>query len=498
MDEKIDVQEVRSRAARGNRQLLTRQAVIQFLNFFGGVIIARVLSPEEVGLFVIVSFIIGIFGFLGDLGLGASLIQRKNELTDRDLQIAFSLQTGLLFVLVTALIFLTPFLVWFYPNVKADFSRPVEVMAVSLFMISWRSISVIQMERRLIFNKIALIEIIESLLYQGTAVVFAVSGYGIWSLVLAFLLRSIAGAVLAYFFAPWPVRLRFNLPESRKLLRFGIPFQYQFFVNQLTSAVTPALVGAVAGPLAVGYLSWALSLAAKPLMIVDNISRVGFPLFSRLQNDRAAFFDALTRYLVWVSLVNVLWAVLICCAGRELVEIIYTAKWLGAVPALIIFSAATPFHGFIWLVAVSLNAGARLGIVNWFVSLRAVGYWVLSIPFLFFFGPNGVAVANLVVNAGLLLLLLFFAGKDYVKLIAANRWVFAAGFIACISVLVLKKLTAGIFNWGPVLTAGFTLFATLSIYLATAYYLAPGWALREVENMALAKKLKYWRKNVLE
>jgi len=489
MEDKIDSQEIRLRAARGSRLLLGRQVIVQVTTFFGGVVIARILSPEEVGLFAIVSFITGIFGFLGDLGLGASLVQRKDAIKDEDLQIAFSLQIILLSIIVLPLLSLTPVIALLYPNIPEDFSQMIRVMFLSLLLSSWRSVSVIQMERQLIFDKLAIIETVEALFYQCAAVAFTVNGYGVWSLIWAFLLRGAAGAILAYLYAPWPFRLRLNVSEGRKLLRFGLPFQFQFIVNQLTSAVTPALAGMVAGPIAVGYLSWALSLATKPLMVVENISRVSFPMFSRLQHDKQGFYEALVRYLTWVNLINISWVAIISSSGYELVQIIYTDKWLGAVPSLILFSIAIPFHSIIWLVAVSLNAQARVGTVNWFMSLRAIGYWLLSLPLLFLMGYNGVAIANLIINALLLFLLLYQSGRKYLLLFVGNWWIFTAGFIACVFGMLVKKMVIHLFGGGTGFIAMSSIIATGSCYAVAICFFAPNWVRKEIMNFISHKKI---------
>jgi O-antigen/teichoic acid export membrane protein len=489
----IDPQEIRSRAAQGNRLLLMRQVLVQIATFAGGIFLARILSPEEIGLFAIAAFIIGIFGFLGDLGLGASLIQRKDSINDGDLQLTFTLQLILFILLMAPLVALAPCIAALYPGTPPDFPLMIKVMAVSLLLNSWRSISFVQMERRLVFGKPALIETVEALLYQCLAVLLAFKGFGVWSFIWAYLLRSTAGAALAYVFAPWPFRLRLNWFDGRKLLRFGLPYQYQLIINHLTSAVIPALVGIFTGSAAVGLLTWALSLATKPLMLVDIISRVSFPMFSRLQHEQGALDKALTRYLTWVNLVNVLWAAVIICSARELVEIIYTAKWLDAVPALIIFSAAIPFHSFIWLVAVSLNARARLSLVNWITSLRALTYWLSSIALLSLLGYNGVAVSNLVVNILLLALLLYLAGRNYLRLLAEGYWIFLAGFITVISGLAIKKALLYLFNLDTGIMALVMILAVCCCYAVTIYLLAPPWVKNELSiwfEKELARRAK--------
>ncbi len=391
--------EFSSLAKRGIRLLLGRQVILQGLTFVGSIILARVLTPADFGLYAIATFLVGTISILGEFGLAASLIQRKAELRDLDLQVGFTLQQALTSAIVLVVFLLAPWMAALYPSAPPETVWLVRVLALSLYLTSWRSMSALQLERHLRYDRLARIEILETLSYQGIAVVLAVAGFGVWSFIWATLARGILGTVATFLCAPWRVRLSFDRAVAAGLLRYGIPFQIQTLGNGLAGWVTPLMIGRLLGPAAVGYVTWASTNGRKPLLLVESVIRVAFPHFARIQDDRPQVERVLSRYLCALLLPSGLWFVMLLIAGTPLVTLVYTAKWLEAVPCLLIFAAAIGLDVVGWVTGIALNS---LGLINHttrIVTIRSLCNLLLAIPLIYWFGYLGAAVAYLVAQA---------------------------------------------------------------------------------------------------
>ena len=387
--------EVHARAKKGMKSLFVRQIFVQVLSAVAGIALARVLSPSNFGLFTIGSFLVTTLALLGDFGLAPSFIQRKNDLTDRDLQVGFTLQQVLTSCVVVILLVAAPKLVALYPHAPPAAIWVVRALAFNLYLTSWRSISALQMERNLRHDQLAWIEAAETLSYQIIAVIMAYHGYGVWSLIWATLVRGVLGTVMAYYVAPWPIRLCYDAILIREILRFGLPFQMGQLINNLSGWITPVFLGLLMGPGAVGYVTWASSNGRKPLMIVESVMRVIFPLFSRFQDDRLEIERILIRYLTYLWFVSGLWVSIILIAGPSLVEWIYTPKWLPAVPALMIFSAAMYFDIVTWVVGLtlaSINQNMYVARIMAISQILNIVFALVLVPRL---GVAGVALATL-------------------------------------------------------------------------------------------------------
>ncbi len=393
---------VNAAAARGIKVLLGRQALLQVLTFGAGVVLARTLEPAQFGLYFIASFFVSIFAFFGDFGLAPSLIQRRDELTDRELRVAFTVQQIVTSVVVAALFLASPWVARLYPKAPHETVWLIRVLAFSLYLDSWRSLSVLQLERSLRYRRVAAIEIVEALVYQSLAVGLALAGLGVWSFVIAALARGVLGTGVAFALAPWRVGFCVDRGIARGLLRFGIPFQFASLAQQAGSWLTPVFVGALIGPQAVGLLTWASSNARKPLMVVENVMRVAFPHFSRLQDDPAEVRRVLARYLRLLLLASSGWFALIVVAAPGLVPTVYGDKWRPAVPALVVFAGALSFDTIAWVLGIALagqgsvGALARVNLVRTLVNVGLGAALVLVI------GRNGVPIATLVSGVAVL------------------------------------------------------------------------------------------------
>jgi O-antigen/teichoic acid export membrane protein len=417
---------------RGIKLLLGRQVLLQLATSVAGVILARLLSPAEFGVFIIATFVVQLFALIGDCGLAPTLIQRSQDPSEQDLRVAFTLQQALTTAIVVALVVAAPWLTRLYPRSPEGMLWLVRVLAFSLYLTAWRSMGTLQLERHLRYGPLAWIEVVEAVSYQLIAVGLAVAGFGIWALVWATLLRGLLGTVLAYVVAPWPLRPAFDRARARLILSSGLRFQAQTILNQCAGWVTPVLAGGVAGPQAVGLLGWAASNGRKPLLLVDNVMRVVFPHISRMQDDIREVERLLVRYLTYLLLASGLWLAAVIVAAPPIVRLIYTDKWEPGVPALALYSLALVPDVFSWTLSMALNGLGRIGHVTIVTGARNLLFIAATFPLLLRFGFNGVPAAYLL--AGVVSIPFYVAGYGEG---AAGRLLKPLGW-------VLAPVTAGV------------------------------------------------------
>jgi len=390
------MQDVNKRAKSGIRVLLMRQGVLQIFTFAGGIVLARILDPADFGLFGITSFLVNILALFADFGMSPALIQRRREISDFDLQVGFTMKQILVSFIVICLWLIAPWLASFYPTAEKELVWLVRAMAFILYLNTWRSISAIQLERTLRFEKLAIVEIVEGLSYQIIAVGMAVFGFGVWSLIWAVLARGILGTILVFVIAPWRVRLVFDRKIAFELLRFGVPFQLHRIIGNIRTWVTPTLVASLIGPQAVGFLMWASSNGRKPLTVVQNVVRVSLPHFSRIQDKPDDIMRILAQYVMYFLVLCGAWFALLSTTGRELVEVVYTAKWLPAVHALVLYAILLNLNAVSWIIKTALTGTGRVKYVMYVTMLTTLVSVVLSIGLVLSIGFIGVPIAEVV------------------------------------------------------------------------------------------------------
>ncbi len=104
----MDTTTLRRRARLGVLALMIRSAVLQVTVISGNIFLARLLTPQDFGVFGVVQFVLLFFTFIGDAGLGGALVQRKEMPTQRELSSVFFLQFLIALVVVTMIWVGTP------------------------------------------------------------------------------------------------------------------------------------------------------------------------------------------------------------------------------------------------------------------------------------------------------------------------------------------------------------------------------------------------------
>jgi PST family polysaccharide transporter len=389
------------------RHLFFRHLFTLAISVAGSAVLARVLSPDDFGTYSIAAFAVNAFMLFGDLGLNSSFIQKRAAPSGRQLQASFTIQFCLVSIVVLLAWVAAPRIIAFYPNISPGTIWLARSFSLTLYIPVFRSMSMVQLERSLKYKPVAWAETIGIFLYQGVAAIGAVSGFGVWSFVLATLLSGIAGALIVYRAAPCSIRLCFDWAEMRGILRYGISFQAAGLVETVHNWATPVVAGILNGPSAVAFLNLAASNARRPLLMMEAVMRVSFPHFSRLQSDLHKFKDTISDYLAGFLWMMFLWAGFLWTSGAPIIALIYSTKWLPAVHSLMVFAAAVPLDMIIWTMTLSYGAANR----NWtgfrILTLRTILNLALAALLVRPFGFAGIAWAYLVsdaVSAGLLLL----------------------------------------------------------------------------------------------
>jgi PST family polysaccharide transporter len=375
-------------AATGVAVLAVRTVLTQGIAFVGTVVLLRVLSPEDLGTFAVLQFALTFLQFFGDVGVGAALVQGREEPSRRALASVFTLQAILGALLVAIAWIAAPAVVQVWKGLPAIAPMLLRAMALSFLITVLRVVPSILLERRLRFGAIAVTEVMQTAAFYAVACASALRGLGDWTWPLAVVAQALVGTIVVLVAQPWRPALALDVGILRPLVRFGLPFQLKNVVGFANGAVTPLYGGAALGPTAVGFVNWGQQLAHVPLRLVEVIARVSFPLFARLQHERDALARIVERSLQVASAGVFFASGVFLSLGRPITTIVFTDKWLPGLLALYALSLVLCI-GFVSPVAgAAFDAMGRPGIMarlslgwtalNWIVVPVATSRWGLE------------------------------------------------------------------------------------------------------------------------
>jgi|HubBroStandDraft_6_1064221.scaffolds.fasta_scaffold07872_4 O-antigen/teichoic acid export membrane protein len=383
---------VTSKALQGAAALGGRQVVVHSFNILGSIVLARLLSPGDFGVYAIVVFLIQFLATFGGTGLACNLIRVPDAPSDHDYHAVFTMQQAILAVLVCLLWTCSGFIVRFY-HLPHHYVWLFRMAAASLFVTSFMVVPQIRLERELAFSRLAAIEIWQAAVFNISSVTFAWLGWGGMAFAVALLGRSLTGALAAYWVEPWKIFWTWDWPRARTHLGFGLFYQSSQIISMFKDSLTPLMIGYLVGVAGIGFISWSSMLASYSGTLLAVLQRLYLPAFSRLQHEPRELAKLVERAILATNSVAAPVAVITLILIHSITSVVFGVKWLAAVPIFYLFWFANLLAPTSVPVLGLLNALGKSRLTFSFIALWAVLNWALGAPLVLWLGPAGVGWA---------------------------------------------------------------------------------------------------------
>ncbi len=476
--EEISSELVKKRALRGVMTLTGRTFFLNIISLIAQGFLWAFLNEYQFGVFWVVSAIVNFLVYFSDIGLAAALIQKKDRLTQKDLQTTFTVQEILVFILILVLFSVTPVF-------ERTHALPPEgklllySLAFSFFLSSLKTIPSILLERNLEFGKFVIPQILENLFYNLSVVFFAWKGFGITSFSYAVVIRSVVGLVSVYLLRPWKPGISLSKESLKKLLSFGIPYQANTLLAVVKDDGMTILLGSILGPAGMGILGTAQRLSQYPLrFFLDNVTKVTFPAFSRLQNKKEELARVVTKSLFFITFLVFPSIIGLVIISPFIIKVIPRyAKWEPALLPLSLLSINTIFAAATTQLTNLLNSIGKIKI-HFKLMLMWTALTILIVPVLsIIFGVNGAAFAFAIISLSSVVAI--YISKKYVNFSIKEgilKPLMASLTMGLILLLVRQFLTPSFFSIAFLISLG------AFVYLILCFVLVGGSFLEDVQK----------------
>jgi O-antigen/teichoic acid export membrane protein len=419
-----------------------------------GIIVARIVSPEEYGLFGLALSLTLIIERLGAFGMLPALIQRY-PLTPAHEAAGVIVQAGSA-VLLSGLLFVGA------PVIEALMHMPglapiLRWQACVLIAHGLALLPESRLHRQLAFDRLSAIQVGEKLIGGGVTVGLVLHGHGVMALVYGTLTGALMRLMCLWVCVPQGVPLVWQSAAFRDLFGYGF---WSILIGLATSfslRMDVLIAGRQIGSEAVGLYHRAAHLATFPLnFLMQPINKVLFPALASVQGQQerlrrgylsSARFAALVAFPLMVGL----WG-----TADVLVPLVYGPQWHGSVPILQVLSIAGIFRVILTIDGVVIQAQGHMRAqavrhAAWLVLITVFGMLgsyggILGIA-------AGFSVATGVFLVSLTILALRVTQVQFVELLTAIR----AGTLA--------SAAMGLSMWGVQRVVGEAL-PSLSLLLA--------------------------------
>lgn len=298
-------------------------------------ILAKLLTPVDFGLVAMAVVFTGFVTIFVDMGIGQALIQ-KQDASDEHYCSAFWLNIALGLTMMLLVAGFSPLIAWFYR--QPQLQPVVAVLSLNIIFSSLTVVQQSQLMKEMEFRKLAIRDIVATVLAGIIGIELARVGFGVWSLVAQSLSFSAVNAAMIWILSPWRPKFIFATDRVKDMVSFSAHMTGFNAVNFLARNVDKLLIGRFLGSEALGLYSLAYKLM---MLTVENISwvvgKVMFPVFSKIQQDSENVRRLFVRMVKSVALLTFPLMGWLFVLAPEFVRLFMGPKWLATVVLIKIF-----------------------------------------------------------------------------------------------------------------------------------------------------------------
>lgn len=316
------------------------------INLASTLVLARLLSPTEIGVFSVGAAVVGIMHSLRDFGVTNYLIQER-EVDREKLRTAFTVTLGLSWLFAAVLLAGADWAAGFYED--EGIRQIVWVMAANFVLIPFGSPILALMRRELQFGRLAAIQLTNTAVNAGVSILLAATGHGFMSLAWASLAGVAATSGLAFLSRPHAFLFKPGLHEWRSVLAFGSYASANALIGDIRQTAPDLIMGRLLTFESVGLFSRAFGLITIfNKMFFEGLQPVLLPALAekvrRGENLRETYLQAMEHVTV------LYWPFLVFLAfmANPIIEILLGHQWMAAAPLvrIIAVAAVISFPGF--------------------------------------------------------------------------------------------------------------------------------------------------------
>ena len=315
------------------RQALTwstiNSLVLKLGTFAIGIVLARLLAPEQFGVFAVALTVQLVLMSLADLGMTADLVRSPDPARIAPTVATLGLATGAM--LATTLAFSAQGLADLLGS--PDAGPVISVMAVSLFLAGAGVVPYAALQRRFAQQALFVISLADFVVSSVLTVLLVFAGFGVMSLAVGRLAAQVVTLILQFVLSGERVRPGFNKQIAPEVLAFGLPVAGANVLSWALLNADNVVISRLAGPVALGFYFLAFNISNWPMSALGQVVRsVSIPAFARVAKGRSD--KSLSAMLGPVWAVSLLAGLMLAVLSSPLIKLVYGNQWMRAAEIL--------------------------------------------------------------------------------------------------------------------------------------------------------------------
>lgn len=333
--------EQRSRAKKIRQSLVLSfgdKYLIMVVQFIATVLVARLLSPSEFGVFAIGVAIATIGHTLRDFGIMTYLVQEK-ELTESSVRTAYGISLLIGSVIGLALASASGMLATYYGS--ESLRSVLLVLSVNFIVAPFNSVTIAMLRREMNFLALAWINVVTATVNYGIGLVLAYRGFGAIGLAWGSLSSVLVACAMSALLRPKDFRVRPSLRDWRRIIGFGVVASSGILLSQAGTYIPQLVLGRMLGIEALGIFERASSLVSIFNRLISNaVAPVAVSAFAL---DHRSGRQLREGFIIAIRLITaVAWPffAFLLFMAFPITHILFGKAWDAAVPIARVLSVA--------------------------------------------------------------------------------------------------------------------------------------------------------------
>ena len=347
----------------------------QGVTFLVGIVLARLLSPDEYGLIGICLIFNTVLSGIVDSGFSNALI-RKKDCTDDDYNTMFLTNLGFSIVLYGLLFVSSPFVAHFFG--RQELTALVRATGLLLFFNALSITQVTILTKRIDFKTKTKASLFSAILSGIVGIAMAYTGFGVWALVGQMLSKQLLYTLCLWVLNKWWPTLKFSAQSFRYMWGFGWKLLVSGLLNNIWNQLYQVVVGKFYSPATLGQYTRGREYASIfSSNLTSIIQRVSYPVLSQIQDDKQRMVEGYRRVIKMTMFVTAICMISLGAVAEPLIYCLIGPQWHEAatyLPLICISMSFYPLH------AINLNMLQVLGRSDIFLYLEIIKKIIGIIP----------------------------------------------------------------------------------------------------------------------
>ena len=380
----------------------------QGIQFIISIILARLLLPEQFGLIAMLIIFMAIAQSFIDSGFGQALIQKQDATHIDECSIFyFNILVG--FIAAGLLCLTAPWIAGFY---NQPLLVPLTcVLSLNMIINAFGLVQTTLLTKQIDFKTQLKVSVIATAISGTIGVSMALNGFGVWSLVAQSLSSNLFRTALLWLFNTWRPLLAFSFVSLLGMFTFSSRLLASGLLETVFQNIYLVVIGKLFSPADLGFYSRAQRLQQLPVSNTSTIiSRVTFPVFSSVQDDKPRLKRGVRKALTMLVMINFPIMIGLAIVAKPLVLLLLTEKWAPCIPylqLLCVVGMLYPLH------VINLNILLAQGRSDLFFRLEILKkiLVVIAISVTYRWGITAMIYGQIVTSCFAYLLNSYYTGK---------------------------------------------------------------------------------------